>query len=149
MVGVEGTSVGALAPITLRAPSVLPADATVGDVRRFLGGGHVHLALVVAPDGRLLTCVDRGDLEDAGPDGGPAAALGRLADRVVPAHADPDEVELRMADAGARRLAVVDAEGRLVGLVCRKRSGTGFCTDEGVAARKAERRSGRGSATED
>jgi hypothetical protein len=48
-----------------------------------------------------------------------------------------------MADSGLRRAAVVDdvAADRmhLLGLLCLKRSRTDFCTDEGVAAMRAER----------
>lgn len=40
-----------------------------------------------------------------------------------------------MTRAGQRRLAVIDDDSqRLLGLLCLKRSRTGFCTDEGVAA---------------
>jgi hypothetical protein len=37
------------------------------------------------------------------------------------------------------RLAVVDDDGVLTGLLCLKRKLTGFCTDADVAARAAER----------
>jgi len=48
-------------------------------------------------------------------------------------------VSRAMEETGRRRLAVVDPGGRLAGLLCRKRSGRGFCSDEGVAARAADR----------
>ena len=35
--------------------------------------------------------------------------------------------------------AVVDETGVLVGLVCRKRSGEGYCTDAGIRSKRAER----------
>jgi hypothetical protein len=38
-----------------------------------------------------------------------------------------------------RRLAVVDCSGRLLGLLCRKNSGTGYCSDEGIRQRAAKR----------
>jgi len=41
-----------------------------------------------------------------------------------------------MQRTGRRRLAVVDGEGRLVGLLCLKASGSGFCSNEDVASRK-------------
>ena len=40
-----------------------------------------------------------------------------------------------MLAAGGRRLAVVDHRLRLLGLLCLKRSGLGFCSDRDVAAR--------------
>jgi hypothetical protein len=38
-----------------------------------------------------------------------------------------------------RRLAVVDGTGRLVGLLCLKRTLDGFCSDADVRARAVER----------
>ena len=40
-----------------------------------------------------------------------------------------------------RRLAVVDEDGSLAGLLCLRRDGRGFCTDEGIRARVAARTS--------
>jgi hypothetical protein len=40
-----------------------------------------------------------------------------------------------MRRAGRRRLAVTSEDGRLLGLLCLKASGRGFCSDEDVAAR--------------
>jgi hypothetical protein len=39
---------------------------------------------------------------------------------------------------GERRRAVIDADGRLLGLLCLKSRLTGFCSDSDVAARAAE-----------
>jgi hypothetical protein len=44
-----------------------------------------------------------------------------------------------MVAAGRRRVAVVTDGGRLVGLLCLKRSGRGFCSDAGIRARAEER----------
>jgi hypothetical protein len=54
---------------------------------------------------------------------------------------DVEEVRLAMLAARHRRLAVVGAEGELLGLLCLKRSGSGFCSDEDVAARAADQAS--------
>jgi hypothetical protein len=35
-----------------------------------------------------------------------------------------------------RRLAVVDADGELLGLLCLKASGLGFCSDDDVSSRR-------------
>lgn len=132
---------GTVASIALSTPALLPATATVGEVRGFLAGGHVHLALLAEADRSLTTCVTHTDLGDAThlPDTAPARGLGTTTDRVVRAGDDAEEVAARMARDGVRRLVVVDDRGRVVGLVCRKRSGRGFCTDDGVTARRAER----------
>ncbi|MGW1564687.1 hypothetical protein ACWCQ1_51030 [Streptomyces sp. NPDC002144] len=50
-----------------------------------------------------------------------------------------------MALDGRRRLAVTDGCGRLLGLLCLKRSGNGYCSDEGIRARADERERTRSS----
>lgn len=124
--------------VALRRPDTLPATATVREVRGvFARSEKVHMALVVGDDDRLITTIVRGDLDSSLPGHLPAALLGTLNSRTV----DRDQPAARLGEvmdaAGQRRLAVIDSDGRLVGLACRKRSGTGFCTDEGVAARRA------------
>ena len=126
------------ADVAVHHPTVHPPEATVGDVRRFLAGGHVHLALVVDADGRLLSTLVRSDLE--GRDDTLAAVhVGTLEGRTVPAELPVDLLPDRMLAVGARRLAVVAAAGLLVGLVCRKRSGEGYCSDEGIRSKRAVR----------
>lgn len=120
----------------LRRPKTLPAGASVIDVRRLLGD-HVHAALLV--DGtRLVGVVVRDDLEGAA-DQDAALPLSRLEERAVLTGTPLADAQALLARAGLRRVAVVDAAGDLVGLLCRKRRGDGFCTDAGVAARQRER----------
>jgi hypothetical protein len=88
----------------------------------------------------LVAVVQREDLVGAGPEA-PIWPLGRLGERVVGVDDDLAVVSREMRERGRRRVAVVDCDGRLAGLLCRKRSGQGFCSDEGVAARAAGRRS--------
>ncbi len=73
-------------------------------------------------------------------EGDAAAGLAPLAGRTVGPAEDLERVRLRMVAQGIRRLAVVDDGGALLGLLCLKRSGSGFCSDDDVAARAAERR---------
>lgn len=127
-----GTTVAAA---MLRRPKVCAPSTTVAAAREMLGDDHVHALLVVA-DGVLLAVVDRADLEDA-PPGAPAAERGRLGGRVVGPDADLHATWDAMT---GRRLAVVDARGVLLGLLCLKRSRRGFCSAEDVAARERERR---------
>ncbi|WP_406631156.1 CBS domain-containing protein [Amycolatopsis sp. WGS_07] len=114
----------------LRAPKVLDATATVGEVRALFEDDHVHAALVVA-ERTLLGVVERADLAGL-PDALPAYRAGRLAGRVISPEADLSSTWLGMS---RRRLAVVDEDGELLGLLCLKRSGRGFCSDAEVAAR--------------
>jgi len=58
-----------------------------------------------------------------------------LAGRTVGPHAELDTTRQWMRSRQRRRLAVVDDDARLLGLLCLKRSGQGFCTDAGVLER--------------
>jgi CBS domain-containing protein len=121
----------------LTAPKVCDRSAVVADLRQVFEDDHVHCALVT--DGtRLVSVVVRDDILAAGPDM-PASAVGTLRGRTVAASADIQAVHRRMLEEGIRRLAVVTETGRLLGLLCLKQGGTGFCSDEGVAARAAGR----------
>jgi CBS domain-containing protein len=131
--------------LAVRSPTIMSASATVGDVRRFLAGEHVHLALVVAEDGTLLTSVNHDDLCDRAdlPDHAPAVLMGTLEGRTVPADLPRPRLTTLLLESGSRRMAVVSTDGRLLGLVCLKRSGHGFCTDEGVHERRRARKGER------
>ena len=122
-------------------PHVHGPATTLADARDVLLDTHVHLLLLVE-GGRLLGTVSREDLargESQGRTEGAALAVARLGDRTVAPGEPLDAAYAVMRAAGQRRRAVVDADGHLVGLLCLKRSGAGFCTDAGVAARVAER----------
>jgi CBS-domain-containing membrane protein len=127
-----------VADAVLRRPKVLPAAATVGQARAALADDHVH-AMPVVDAGVLLAVVERADLEGV-PDATPAALVGRLEGRTVDPDADLTTTWAGMAAEGRRRLAVVDAQWVLLGLLCLKRHGRGFCSAADVVAREADRR---------
>jgi CBS-domain-containing membrane protein len=108
-------------------------------IRRFFEDDHVHIALVVAADRRLVTTIERSDLAGATPGARCAGDLGTLVGRTVAPSTSVAAVREMLLREGRRRLAVVDASGRLLGLLCLKRDGTGFCSDEGIRARAEER----------
>lgn len=93
--------------------------------------------LLLTEAGRLLGTVVRDDLPK-GADG-PALAHAHLAGRTIPANLAAEDARRLMLGRGQRRLAVVDDDGVLMGLLCLKRRLTGFCSDADVAARAAER----------
>jgi CBS domain-containing protein len=126
-----------VADVMIRFPKTCGPGTTVADARSLLADDHVHALLVVTGD-VLLAVVVRDDLPAADSDR-PVVELGRLADRVVGPDADLPAAHRRMARDRIRRLAVVDGTGRLLGLLCRKRSDRGFCSDDDVGARAAER----------
>jgi CBS domain-containing protein len=120
----------------LACPKVCAPDVSVAQARELFGDDHVH-ALLVVRAGVLLAVVERADLTGA-PGDAPALGLGRLTDRVVGPHADLLATRDVMVAGARRRLAVVDREGTLLGLLCLKRSGRGFCSQADVDARARE-----------
>lgn len=135
--GRHRSSPGSVAEAMITAPKWCASTATVGELRHFFADTHVHAALVV-DEHILLAVVDRDDLTLAA-DRVPAAEVGALLGRAVRDTADLTTAERIMRATGRRRLAVVDADGRCVGLLCLKSSGSGFCTDDDLAARHHDR----------
>lgn len=121
----------------VRGPKLCGPATTVGDVRELFHDDHVHAALVVA-DGTLLAVVERSDIDSAPPDLA-AQQAGGLHERVVGPDADLDATWRAMTASGRRRLAVVDEQHTLLGLLCLKRSGRGFCSDDDVRERAESR----------
>jgi len=104
-------------------------------IRAFFEDDHVHVALIVAADGRLVTTIERSDLAAATSSSTPVAKLGTLIGRTA-GPADPlGAVTAMLLREGRRRLAIVDGSGQLLGLLCLKRDGTGYCSDEGIRER--------------
>jgi len=100
------------------------------------------MALIVALDGRLVTTIERPDLAVALPDSRPARELGTLVGRTVAPADRLDAATAALLRERRRRLAVVGEGGRLLGLLCLKKDGTGYCSDEGIGERALQARSG-------
>lgn len=112
----------------ITAPQTMTVAATVGEVRTAFLDDHVHLVLLVE-EGILLGTLVRDDLPADAPDGDPALTLAVLARRTVPPSAPAADARRVLMTRGERRLAVVDDDGALLGLLCLKQHGRGFCTD--------------------
>ena len=125
-----------VADAMVRHPVVHPARLTVAEARLALDDPHRHLLLIVAGR-RLLGTVARDDLLDAADDDAPALTRARVVGRLALSGQPLAPLKDAMARAGERRRAVVDEHGMLQGLLCLKASGSGFCTDAGIAARRA------------
>jgi CBS-domain-containing membrane protein len=134
------TTTHCVAQAMVTAPSTHGIATTVAQLRRYFADDHVHLALIVAADGRLVSTVERADLAPALPGATPARSVGTLAGRTVGPEVPVERAAAILAARQRRRLAVVDGAGRLLGLLCLKRSRTGFCSDADVCARAADRR---------
>jgi predicted transcriptional regulator len=129
-----------VADAMILTPKIFDIEATVHDVKTQFEDDHVHAVLVVH-GGVLLTVVERPDLDHAVSDDEPALSLGRLAGRVVAGDHLLEAVHRAVTQSGTRRLAVIDEDGRLVGLLCLKEHGLGFCSDADLRARADERKS--------
>jgi CBS domain-containing protein len=108
-------------------PKTLPADASVGDLRRLFENMHVISALLV--DGTAFAgAVHRDGVPADAPD---TMAARQLARRDVPTARRDTPVTEAMAQldsTGAFRAVVLDDDGvTLVGLVCLDQPRTGFC----------------------
>ena len=136
VVAASGTCVG---DGMVARPKTHRPEAQLDEIRSLFEDDHVHMALIVTTDGRLLTTIERPDLAAAPSRSTPAVGLGRLAGRTVGPSDALAAATARLLREGRRRLAVVDDSGRLLGLLCLKRDGTGYCSEEGIRARARQR----------
>lgn len=135
--GATGTMRGrTVLDAAVRRPKTSGPSATVADIRDLFQDDHVHAALIVADNGRLMSVIERTDLEAACGATAPAWCFGRLEGRVIHPHADLEHTWQAMRSQGRRRLALIDDDGQVLGLLCLKRTGLGFCTDDDVCARQ-------------
>jgi CBS domain-containing protein len=114
-----------VADVTHSGFKALPAAATVGEVRAWFESSTSRRMALLADDGRYVGSVLRADLEGADP----ASAAIELAQRgptVAPEDPASRGEELALAT-DARRVPVVDGDGRLVGIVAITPDRQGFC----------------------
>jgi predicted transcriptional regulator len=116
-------------------PTVHGPSATVAELRAFFADDHVHAALLV-DDGRLLGVIERTDLASTTDDETPALQLATLDRRTIAPDAPLSRAHALVSRAGRRRLAVTTETSRLLGLLCLKANGDGFCSDQDVTARR-------------
>jgi CBS domain-containing protein len=114
-----------VADVTHSRFSTLPADATVADVREWLGSSGSHQMALLADGDRYVASVVAGDLEGADP-AARAADLARDWPTVAPEDPAKRGEELALAG-GHRRVPVVDGGGRLLGIVAITTDLQGFC----------------------
>lgn len=132
---VRRDSGGHVADAMITYPKTHDVDTALDEIRAFLEDDHVHMALIVGTDQLLVTTIERLDLPARSSGRSPAAELGTLTGRTVSPSAALDAVTAALLRDRRRRLAVVDDRGRLVGLLCLKKSGTGYCSDDDVRER--------------
>ncbi|NHA01115.1 CBS domain-containing protein [Nocardioides sp. W3-2-3] len=128
----RGAVTGTVAEAMVTVPRTLPASVCVAEARAAFADPKVHLLLLTRGP-RLVTTLTRADLVDA--TSGPARWLGSTAGRVTAPGEPLAEVGAWMRRTGTRRMAVIADDDRLLGLLCLKASGRGFCSDADVRAR--------------
>jgi predicted transcriptional regulator len=131
-----------VADAMIAAPKISGPEATVRDVKALFENDRVH-AVLIAHRGMLLAVVERSDLDRSTSDEASALSVGRLSGRVVAGDHSLQAAQRLMTGSGRRRLGVVDEDGRLVGLLCLKRDGRGFCSSADLQSRADERQSAR------
>ncbi|MBA0126741.1 CBS domain-containing protein [Haloechinothrix sp. YIM 98757] len=126
------------AEVMVTRPKTLPIDTSLEEARAIFDDDlHVRMLLLV-DDGVLHGTLLRTDLLSTRAPTDLALPLARLTDRTT----NPDERIIAIHErlvASGRRLAVIDTNHRLLGLLCLKRHQSGFCSDEGIMARARER----------
>jgi CBS-domain-containing membrane protein len=122
-------------------PKTLGPLTTVKQVRAEFEDDHIHMLLVVDAEQYLITTIERSDVPLAANGGTRASMFGTLVGRTIKPDSILSAATSVLKSKGQRRLAVTDDRNRLVGLLCLKRNGSGYCSDEGVQARIEERSS--------
>jgi CBS-domain-containing membrane protein len=128
-----------VADVMVTCPKTLGPLSRVDDLRALFSDDHLHMALVVDLDGRLITTIERPDIPETASNSAAVTEFGTLVGRTVQASYPLEAATTVMIFEARRRLAVVDDSGRLLGLLCLKRDGSGYCSDEGIRARAGER----------
>ena len=144
---VHATRVGTVrvADVMVTIPKTHDERLDVAGARRAFGDDHVHMLLLTSGR-RLVSAVVRADLGTWSDERAPATAVGTLVGRTVRPSLPADQALADMRRHGLRRLAVVDDDGVLVGLLCLKRTLTGWCSDDGVRSRASAAQAGTSAA---
>jgi CBS domain-containing protein len=122
--------------VMVRRPKTLPADASVGDVRRLFENASVETGLLV-DDTRFRAAIERPNVPDTAPDDAPAIDFASTPTTAVHPSTPMRDAMALLETESTRRLVVVDEDGEtLRGLVCLNHSRSGFCSggEQGQAA---------------
>lgn len=126
-------SLGRVRDVMINHPKLVDAALTLSEAQHHFADEHVHMLLLVENSHFIGTLV-RTDLRETAPTF-PAASFSVLRGRCVHNGAYADDVLKQMIRLRIRRLAVINDDRNLVGLLCLKRSGSGFCSDLDVSSR--------------
>lgn len=113
--------------VMLPSPKTLPADASAGDLRRLFVEGRVLVALLVDDDGAFVGAVEHDELSADIPDERPARELVSQGVESIAPKETAAEALSRLDERAGKRMVVLDADGRLRGLICLTADRSGFC----------------------
>ncbi len=116
----------AVADVLHKRFTALPASATIGDVRDWFAASSHRRMAVLADRGRYVGSLTRGDVGGELDPQRPASELARYAPTAAPEAPARMGHELALSTE-ARRVPVVDGEGRLLGVVGVTDDLAGFC----------------------
>lgn len=119
-------------------PKTLGPLTTVNQVRAEFEDDHIHMALIVDAEQCLITTIERSDVPSTVSGATRASTYGTLVGRTIMPDSLLSAATSVLKSKGQRRLAVTDERNRLIGLLCLKSNGTGYCSDYGVQARETE-----------
>jgi hypothetical protein len=120
-----------VADVMMTCPKIHGAEATT--IVALFEVDHVHMALIVADDGRLLTTIERSDLVALDPASSMAATIGTP----VGYNNSIETATTILRCERPRRPGVVCEVGEFLGHLCLK-DGTDYCVDENIRDREAE-----------
>jgi Mg/Co/Ni transporter MgtE len=115
-----------VADVTHSRFSALPATATVAEVREWFAGSESRKLALLVDDDRYVGSLVPEDLAEVGDPSRPAAELARRGTTVSPGEPARRGEELALSS-GTLRAPVVDADGRLLGVVAVTADLQGFC----------------------
>jgi Mg/Co/Ni transporter MgtE len=120
-----------VADVTHSRFSALPASATVAEVREWFASSESHKLALFVDEDRYVGSLVPEDLAVAGDPAQPAAELAQRGTTVSPDEPAKRGEELALGS-GTLRAPVVDADGRLVGVVAITADLQGFCGTGGT-----------------
>jgi CBS domain-containing protein len=115
-----------VADVVHRKFSALPADATIGAVREWFAASTSRRMAFLADGERYLGSLTRDDVDGDRDPAAPAADVAHAGPTVLP-EAPAREGERLALGTAARRVPVVDAGGRLLGVVSVTEDLKAFC----------------------
>jgi CBS domain-containing protein len=123
---IESVAGRSVSEIMIRNPKLLPADASVADARALFSNPKVLVAPLVDGEGRVTGELGRDDVPSS------ADEAEHAADYSSDPHLIAPDATMRAAidtltEVDGERLVVVDADGRLAGMLCLNRRDGRFC----------------------